>query len=338
VQYRAFEGNINDELVEFLPESSSSIAVSPHAWVSTMGDIGACPNSTDGGWYCAFRRFSTVDGVSYPATSSIEVDTLHMSFALRKQHPNNFVQIMFFGKIAQLLLRPTVTTLEYLLAHVVSVHTHRYFTDELVCNPNLFINQGICQDKMKFDTIDEFLNLANFKRLNYRTSHVVSSVSMHVVIDDESCAVEEESIETCEARQIDTYMNRLNDLRSRYQVRRVYLVTDSHVMIQRVSVETSYNWVYVDPVTNRKLPSLFKFASELYLMQFGDIFIGKLRNDVSKLSYFVLTGFKMQMVPFISVDKSTLACSGANVCHSDLASLESILSTSLECPYLSSFA
>jgi hypothetical protein len=172
---------------------------------------------------------------------------------------------------------------------------------------------------------------------------------------------------------VDLYMNKLYFLRQKYGVTRVYLATDSQEMLARIQQEDGFEWIYLNvtreifqsssPSSSFSSPSPLSTASssvkeitkkwidfypqssnslvtnsavcDLFLMRFGDIFLGAFTSHFSKLSYYLMIGTKFALLPFVSMDYP-LSCDTVDDCtHQDIANrnqtIEKIINWAPEC-------
>jgi len=127
---------------------------------------------------------------------------------------------------------------------------------------------------------------------------------------------------------IDVYMGKLELLRQRYRVNKVFLATDSEDMIARAHQHPEYHWVYINMsraifskengwIDFRKEPDrkniLFSAIADLLLMRSGDIFLGSFAGHFSKIAYYIMSGAQMRLPPFISLDYP-LSCDTVEGC------------------------
>jgi hypothetical protein len=166
---------------------------------------------------------------------------------------------------------------------------------------------------------------------------------------------------------VDVYIRRLHELRELYGVSRVYLATDSQEMLKRAQQETQFEWIYLhlsrdlfssSPTTTtasdtisaarestKKWVDFYPHSSnslvtpsavaDLFLMKFGDLFLGAFTSHFSKLSFYLLVGTKMSLLPFVSLDYP-LSCDTVDDCaENDIMarrqSIEMIINRAPEC-------
>lgn len=78
-----------------------------------------------------------------------------------------------------------------------------------------------------------------------------------------------------------------------------------------------YNKKWIDFYSNTHNSVVtFSGVIDLFLMKFGDIFLGAFTSHYSKLSYYLMIGTKMKLLPFISLDYP-LSCDTVNDCTHD---------------------
>jgi hypothetical protein len=88
-----------------------------------------------------------------------------------------------------------------------------------------------------------------------------------------------------------------------YNVRRVFLSTDSQEMIDRTLNESAFNWIYLNNSRSffdngrgwieKRLDTdnegiLFSSVADMNLLQYGDIFLGSFAGTYSKTGYYMM--------------------------------------------------
>lgn len=261
----------------------------PNGWIWTT-DVDECKSvNRDGSWNCLFESVTDIDDSQKSTVASQSLDTFEKIFKIRQNYTNNVAQLMIYGKIIDLISRPSDVVKDYMQKNVVSINKHLH-------------NQ------------------------NY------PSVSMHVKQGD-SCT---NSSNGRKCFSIEIYMKQLYQIRDLYGVKRVYLATDSEEMITRALREGDFNWVflnisrdlfksgeYIDIRMKKNIilrgTAAFSAVSDLELMRQGDIFLGAFSGHFSKTAYYLMTGSRMKLIPFVSID-FTLDCDQLDNCNDEIIS------------------
>lgn len=130
---------------------------------------------------------------------------------------------------------------------------------------------------------------------------------------------------------LDVYLKILHMLKDMYNVTTVYLATDSEEFIKRIESEVEFTWIYVYAhreffdkdqgwVEFRKDSlnegTLYSSVADMTLMKYGDIFIGGYASHFSKITYYMMVGYRQRLLPYISVD-FPLGCDTIDSCKLD---------------------
>jgi hypothetical protein len=206
----------------------------------------------------------------------------------RYSQPDSVAQIMLYGKIVDMISRPSALAEAFMEEYVVNVHpeVHRPYGGDA---RDLLSDQVRAGGSLE-DILGRFGTLSSHKAYPPSVSmHVRQADSCDFVVNDITGGVlhylDANGKRPCYA--LDIYMQRLRELKARYNVSRVYLATDSQVMIKRTLVETDFNWIYLN--TNREQMgkqwvdfqpdslnelTTFGFVGDLAILRQGDIFLG----------------------------------------------------------------
>eukprot|EP00936_MAST-01D_sp_MAST-1D-sp1_P001042 g1042.t1 len=149
----------------------------------------------------------------------------------------------------------------------------------------------------------------------------------------------------------EVYMTELKRLKKMYGVQRVYLATDSQLMLSEVHKNTEFDWVFLNAsrealavesggnFLENRLPGLKRdentvfnkakgdiftdyerylasvgAAADVLLMQQGDIFVGTSGSVFSRIGYYSMVGSKGAIVPWSTVDGIPFCCNGISSC------------------------
>ena len=240
-----FHGLDNDTLINI------DYATAPMEW-PWSDSVDICKGEFRG-WNCAFQIFNSSNSshssfwssVRDNARDVVDRDTL---FNIFRERPTHISQTLFFGKFVAILTEPSLLAQEYIFANLELLS--RNTTNQL----------QIRKAKDLFKTYQDFgydlsRGADDFDGENNNGSH--PSVSMHVRHGD-SCVkilneipdLEKETlIDPGTANRpcfsIDVYMKALFRLKKLYNVKRVFLSTDSEEMVRRAYEEPSFTWVIV---------------------------------------------------------------------------------------------
>ena len=318
MQYSLFKGFSNDTLIDFNYEDT------PLGWPWT-DKVQNCSREFRG-WNCAFERFNSKTSLNEPFFKGL----LKMEdiFSYRRSKPNHVIQLLFFGKLVSTIAEPSALAQTFFTDNIVSINdhiwTHRHTKSTFSKIPR----------ERQFSSYQEFVTVASTDHTTVRPigNKVYTSVSMHVRRGD-SCDIDldvEIDIDAAEDGEglvkdgvnrpcynVTVYMAKLHYLRRIYNVRRVFLSTDSVEMIERTKIEPLFNWVYLR--NNREVFSkghgwvekrpdednehtMMSAVADLNLMRYGDMFLGAFSSHYSKLAYYMICGHSMRIPPFVSLD------------------------------------
>ena len=305
MQFHRFKGYLNNDNDNYHKNDLIDIDF-PHGWLWTLvdkcNDIGLA-----GKWNCIFRsitesipsspdklhKLSHSNLVSWPQISDI---TLKDMFNIKHNNINNIAQVLMYGKIMDMMSKPTPLVEEFIVRYLSNVNQHLH--DKMFPSVSMHVRQGDACDIVTNDVNEKITTATdNNRRKCY---------------------------------SVDAYMSKLYKLKELYGVKRVYLATDSQDMIYRTFAEKDFNWIYINVTrdafnsrtyvdhrmrqeTSFREIALFSAVADLELMRRGDIFLGAFSSHYSKLSYYLMSGSKMRAIPFISVDY-TLSCDQLDTC------------------------
>ena len=310
----------------------------PHEWKWAKG-LSACQKATNEpprrqGWNCAFQDLSeTVTRHSTnrntPPPLSVVPGGIVLLRTLKRTRPDSAAQVPLYGKLLELLATPSDLVKQYMQQHVVIV------------SPS---GQWDPPPSQPLHGLADALEEGSRQGCDAPSP---PAVSMHVRHGD-SCDFESlqelsgDPFPSYAARgfkrpcfAIAVYLSRLQELRDRYGVRRVYLATDSQAMIDYVHASTTdadssndFEWIFIN--VSRKVFDIsngwvdffnsstndmvtFSAVADLDLMKRGDIFLGAFSSHFSKLGYYIMAGYKMRLPPFVSLDLP-LSCDTVDAC------------------------
>ena len=304
MQYHRFKGLLNDN------DKNDFIDIDfPHGWIWSVGDTCNSVNLS-GRWSCIFRsitesvssleRVHKVSHINLASWYNTSLIVLKDMFNIKYNNDNSVVHIMMYGKIMEMMSKPSSVVEEYIEHHLTNNNQHLH--DKEYPSVSMHVRQG--------DACDNIINDVDIK---------ITKVNIN------------NNIRNCYS--IDAYMLKLHQLKDMYGVKRVYLATDSQDMIYRTITENEFNWIYINTtrdsfnshlyIDNRmrfdqsfREVALFSAVADLELMKRGDIFLGAFSSHYSKLAYFLMSGSKMRPIPFISLDH-TLACDQLDTCDDE---------------------
>ena len=244
------------------------------------------------------HKLSHINLVSWPQISNT---ILKEMFNIKHNNINNIAQVLMYGKILEMMSKPSKIVEEYIVQYLSNVNQHLH--DKNIPSVSMHVRQGDACDKM-VNTVNEKITSVLMPTNNYRICY-----------------------------SVDVYMSKLYKLKELYGVKRVYLATDSQDMIDRTYIEKEFNWIYINVTRDifnsrtfvdhrmkneeifRQI-ALFSAVADLELMRRGDIFLGAFSSHYSKMAYYLMSGSKMRPIPFISVDY-TLSCDTLDDCTNE---------------------
>ena len=307
IQYRLFNGNNSDILINvgYLSQPNQK------GWPWTNRNRKCKGSYSD--WSCAFMPFTGLSGREFDLFTHENNNSMFafgkMSrddiLSYRKTRVNSSVQLLYFGKIASIYAEPNDMIKDYLAKNLVHI------------SRGSFLTNGSRMVVKRF---------SSFKRFeDYVTSNISNrgiSVSMQVRQGDSCDWVIHRwdptisriwdrkkkggrRVRKCFA--LNVYMEHLYRLQKMYNVKTVYLSTDSQDMIDLAKKESKFDWIFLDnsrhkfhfnesganwarnwiefrhDVFNEEI--LFSSVADLNLLKYGDIFIGQFSSLFSKLAY-----------------------------------------------------
>lgn len=298
MEYHRFTGRGNDTLVD----------IEYPLGFRWSQNIRKCEEEVQfAGWNCAFQNLSTplpTNKVEGSISTLIEPDLVKLMNKVRLARPNNVAQVVLYGRLLYLLARPSNLVVGYLAKNLVSTNPHHHSRDSNLPTVSMHVRQGdscgimITELPSSEHGLDRYIN------------------------DPREASTKRPCF------SVDVYMQALKKIREMYNVRRVYLATDSEEMLQRIQHENEYNWVFVN--SSREIfdfkHGMIDFfendnyetitlgaAADLAIMRKGDIFLGCFTGHFSKLAFYLMAGKRMRVPPFWSLDYS-LACDTTDVC------------------------
>jgi hypothetical protein len=313
MEYHRFQGLLNIADDKYQKNNLYDIDF-PNGWIWSS-DVRACNEKSLGGqWNCIFRsitdsipspdKLHKLSHINLSSWPQISYTILKEMFLIKRNNINNIAQVMMYGKILDMMSKPSVIVEEFMERYVSNVN--QYLHDKMFPSVSMHVRQGDACGVM----IDDI-------------QQKITSVSSDIGKNRHCYSV-------------DAYMSKLYQLRDMYGIKRVYLATDSQDMIFRTYSETQFNWIFVNisrdtfnskeyidhRVFNEKEfreIAVFSAVADLDLLRRGDIFLGAFSSHYSKLAYYLMSGSKMRPIPFISVD-FTLACDQLDQCTDETIS------------------
>ena len=276
----------------------------PNGWIWAAG-LEECKNiSRDGSWNCLFDSVTEIEGLKFKKDEKADLKLFDRIFEIRRNNTDSAAHVMMYGKIIDLMTRPSTAVKLYMQKNVVSMNKQLF--NESYPAVSMHVRQG--------DSCNQVVSIVAEK---------VISVSSNTGANRKCFSV-------------DVYMKNLHRLRDLYGVKRVYLATDSDEMIARAIQEKEYNWIflnisrsafqsdqYIDirmkTDTELRRDAAFSAASDLQLLRRGDIFLGAFSGHFSKVIYYLMSGSKMKQIPFVSID-FTLDCDQLDTCDDSTVS------------------
>lgn len=294
-------------------------------------NVSQCQADKNSSWNCAFVPFShpihRKKAESLRSDENLFLDLFNRTMQMVTSNPNNAIQIVIYGKLLNLLTRPSDAATSYINDHLISLHPDsaqgsRFKAFGRVVSVSMHVRQG--------DSCDTILD------------HEVASMERYLSKDLK--------VRPCFA--VNVYLKKLDELRARYNVSRVYLATDSQEMINRTYQRPEFNWIFIN-VSRQFLdkkngwidfrePSdyadiLFSAVSDLVLLRRGDIFVGTFTSHYSKIAYYSMAGNKLRLPPFVSLDYP-LSCDTIDNCADEdikirNQTIEEIIERAPECQH-----
>lgn len=287
----------------------------------------------------------------------------------RIQKPNHMSQLLLYGNLLTMLSRPSDPVwkfLEQYLVYLPSAYVSDNSSEEYRSHLLKYMNE-IRHDRYASvpllstsepKVISVSMHVRQGDSCDYQVNYELPAESRYLSLKsgERPCY------------HVDVYMNKLYLLQQKYGVTRVYLATDSQDMLTRIQQETGFEWIYlnitrdifkssvpgssplstasssVKEITKKWIDfypqssnSIVTFSAvcDLFLMRFGDIFLGAFTSHFSKLSYYLMVGTKFALLPFVSMDYP-LSCDTVDDCtHQDISnrnqSIERIINWAPEC-------
>jgi len=279
---------------------------------------------------------------------------------------DHVAQMILFGKLSAMVVRPSKSAENYFLQNVVSINPEQYsgcsgatcrysfssmaeFMDDIATLHYLKPDGSFSQDEDQHVALPAPLSLSLHVRGGDACDVILDKEQLHRVGSNWERVIEngvEKGIgRACWSPNV--YMSVLHRLRQQYNVRRVYVSTDSQDMIDRMYQEPLFNWVFSN--VSRRLYDhgngwierkqlnvderrhvVFGAVTDFNLMKYGEFFVGAFSSHYSKISYYINLGHQMRLTPFISLD-FPLSCDTAECGEGNGMSVRSIIMNAPEC-------
>lgn len=331
-------------------------------------NIDTCKNHTNG-WECIFlpmsksherlhhqlhdifKLFSHARLHKFDNLTAFNEDELmslyHKFIQYRHTNKNSVVQIMIYGKLLDLLLRPNNLLLSYFKKYIQyqpkklsNKNINNYNSHKKVVSVSMHVRHGDSCDVKLGRTHALFPNISDLGDLENGLDKYLHQWAIASGIPKTN-----RLIRPCFSPEI--YLRKLNLLHIKYGVNTVFLATDSEEMIELTKLQTNYTWVYINSsksfATNvwidyshgKEEDILFSAVADLQLLKHGDMFLGAFTSHYSKLAYYLMAGYQMRIPPFISLDYP-LSCDTIDDCSNEdirirNQTVEEIIYRSAEC-------
>ena len=314
------------------PNQSFADIVFPYGW-NWAANISSCvaAEKKDGqesvttatpSWNCAFQPFSAKDQSLSRSLGNISLEITKEALWQHRSTPklkNHVVQVMLFGKVLNILTRPSKAVVDFLLEHLKTIRLKAVenATALTIGNGSPSRNTSLTvTPKGRRPTVS--MHVRQGDSCNYMLNKAVDKMTTYL---------ENGTIGRRPCFSVDVYMEKLYELQKLYGVDKVFLATDSEEMIQRVRKEHGFQWTFLNITRipfdrshgmmdfrrdSRELIT-FSAVADLHLLRRGDIFLGGFASHFSKLAYYAMAGYNMRIPPFISVDYP-LSCDTTDKC------------------------
>jgi hypothetical protein len=338
LQYHHFTGQNGNYVVDY--------SLDGFKWSKLLPDCKDQVTEKDTGWNCGFDSWTKLKNKNYTYKPDslptahpglgFDFSVVDKVMASRLARPNHISQVLLYGKLLSVMASPSKLAKQFFIEHLVSLNAHHWG------NTNEYLDQSSCEGNNNtclFKDLAGFLNTTTMPQVNQR-GETITSVTMHVRQGDSCDYTLEHEVSNMDQYfsegesgnrpcfSVEVYMQRLHQLRVMYNVRRVYLTTDSDAMIERAKKEHEFNWIYLNSSrqafdkkfsdiesrgTDMNYVAYFSTIADIQLMRFGDIFLGAFTSQLSKLGFYLMCGHKMRLPPFVSLDYP-LGCDANEKC------------------------
>ena len=296
-------------------------------------DIPEC-KSANLGWLCGLKSVSKEE-TETALDDFMQSHLVHSSDFIqvlesRITNPNNIVQLILYGKILSMISTPSDTVKAYLRDHLLSSKKGRLpqFADveENKEEDEEDYEDQVMRNKAAIIVPGDSEHLTN--ELPAVSLHVRHGDACDIFLNtsDDNLRISTNTSDDNWSRKcfnLGVYIEKLQLVREKYGVKKVFLSTDSSDMIELTKKYPEFEWIYLDipraafdiyvnsglehhmnEVNNEANNTVFFYSAiaDIELLKRGDIFIGTLASHFSKLLYSAMVGYQMRILPFISLD------------------------------------